>query len=243
MTEHEVLQSVASDLVSAANLLDAEGRFAAADSLERLAERVVEAQYGGGMAEYVGRLLELAKNKGIDYMQQRMSESRIVVLNDGTPILKQNDPKTFVAAVVAQAKKLGLPDSKGLEPFAPNKFEPKWSADSAKRGEDIASGKSKWLGQAKPYGDMMADQKLHKYKWQPTSGTETKKPAPKPTVQESTYYPGPQQSNPKPSTFTQKTLKLTKPARPSGVDGNTDDIVTRPVKSPPVNLRRKDVME
>lgn len=160
-------------LVDFANDLDEIGAFDAADMCTRMAEdasREVTAGYGGGAAEYVQRLLELAKNKGVDYMVSRMQESRIVVLNDGTPILKQSDSPGFVKALEARARQLGYKDS-GKPPVAPRKIDPRWGVETQKRFEDIESGKSQWLQQAQPSS---APVKKPKGGWQPKK--DTRKP-------------------------------------------------------------------
>jgi hypothetical protein len=136
-------------LIEFANELDEIGAHNAADAVTRLAQKEVTAGYGGGYAEYVQRLLELAKTKGVDYMVARMQEMRIVVLNDGTPIMKQPDSPDFVKALEQRARQLGYKDS-GKTPYAPNKVDPKWGNQSADRYQDIASGKSQWLQQVKP---------------------------------------------------------------------------------------------
>lgn len=154
-------------MIEQANELDAKGRFAEAHKLDRYAERIVTAGYGGGVAEYIGKLLELARSKGIDYMKSRMEESRIVTLNDGTPILKRDDAPQLIQAVVARAKALKLPETKGLAPNAPGKIDARWSGESANRMDEIASGKSSWLNQAKPFPDAMEEKKRKKFQWNP----------------------------------------------------------------------------
>lgn len=136
-------------LIEFANELDEIGAYEAADSVTRLAQKEVTAGYGGGYAEYVQKLLQLAQSKGVDYMVARMQEARLVVLNDGTPIMKQPDSPDFVKALEHRARQLGYKDS-GKKPHAPGKIDPAWGKESADRYRDIASGKSKWLQQAMP---------------------------------------------------------------------------------------------
>lgn len=173
-------------MLERANQLDSCGRFAEANHIDRYAQRVATAGFGGGMAEYVGKLLELARSKGIDYMKSRMEESRIVTLNDGTPIIKTNDSPALVDAVVARAKALKLPETKGLQPKSPGKVDPRWSGEFNKRVDDIASGKSSWLNQAKPFSDAMEEKKRKKLKWEPPVAKSEKpaseKPVAKPVV-------------------------------------------------------------
>lgn len=154
-------------MLERASQLDSSGRFAEANQIDRYAHKIVTAGYGGGMAEYVGKLLDLARSKGIDYMKSRMEESRIVTLNDGTPIMKRDDPPQFVEASVARAKSLKLPETKGLQPKSPGKVDPRWSEESRKRTQDIASGKSSWLNQAKPFSEAMEEKKRKKLQWNP----------------------------------------------------------------------------
>jgi len=163
-------------MLERASQLDSSGRFAEANQIDRYAHKIVTAGYGGGMAEYVGKLLDLARSKGIDYMKARMQESRIVTLNDGTPIMKRDDPPQFVEAIVARAKALKLPETKGLQPKSPGMVDPRWSEESRKRTQDIASGKSSWLNQAKPFSDAMEEKKRKKLKWEPPA-TKSEKPA------------------------------------------------------------------
>lgn len=161
-------------MLERANQLDSCGRFAEANHIDRYAQRVATAGFGGGIAEYVGKLLELARSKGIDYMKSRMEESRIVTLNDGTPIIKTNDSPALVDAVVARAKALKLPETKGLQPKSPGKIDPRWSGEFNKRVDDIASGKSSWLNQAKPFSDAMEEKKRKKLNWEPPNAKSEK---------------------------------------------------------------------
>lgn len=173
-------------MLERASQLDSSGRFAEANQIDRYAYKIVTAGFGGGMAEYVGKLLDLARSKGIDYMKARMEESRIVTLNDGTPIMKRDDPPQFIEAIVARAKALKLPETKGLQPKSPGKVDPRWSEESRKRTQDIASGKSSWLNQAKPFSDAMEEKKRKKLKWEPPKAKSEKpaseNPAAKPTA-------------------------------------------------------------
>ena len=161
------LEFVIQHMLETANQLDSAGRVVEAGTIEQQARRIVTAGYGGGTAEYVGKLLELARNKGIDYMKARMQESRIVTLNDGTPIFKTNEDPGFINAIVSRARSLKLPETKGLEPYAPGKIDQKWHEESANRMEEIKSGKSSWLAQAKPFSDAMEEKKRKKLKWEP----------------------------------------------------------------------------
>jgi hypothetical protein len=159
-------------MLKEADTLDSRGRVVEAAYIDKYAQKISTGGFGGGTAEYVSKLLELAKNKGIDYMQSRMEESRIVTLNDGTPIVKQNDPSGFINAVVTRARQLNLPETKGKKPFAPGKIDARWNNESEQREKDIMSGKSSWLDKSKPYSDAIAEKKLKKYQWNP-SGTKT----------------------------------------------------------------------
>lgn len=161
------IEFIVQHMLEQATELDTRGRLAEANRIDRYAKRIVTSGYGGGVAEYVGKLLELARSKGIDYMQERMKESRIVTLNDGTPVIKQNDSPGFISAVVARAKALKLPETKGLTPNAPGKMNSKWSGESESRMEEIESGKSSWLAQAKPFSDAMEEKKRKKTQWNP----------------------------------------------------------------------------
>lgn len=162
------LEFVVNHLAKYADTLDDSGRIVEASHIDSIALRMVTAGYGGGAAEYIGKLLELARNKGIDYMVKRMSESRIVTLNDGTPILKENDDKGFIEAVTARARALKLPETKGLTPNSPGKIDSKWSKDFNERMLDVAQGKSKWLNQAKPFTDAVNDKHKNNSNWEPT---------------------------------------------------------------------------
>lgn len=154
-------------MLETANQLDSRGKVVEAGTLDQHARRIATAGYGGGAAEYVGKLLELARNKGIDYMKSRMQESRIVTLNDGTPILKENDDPGFINAVVSRARNLKLPETKGLTPNSPGKIDDRWSDEFANRMEEIQSGKSSWLAQAKPFSDAMEEKKQKHLQWEP----------------------------------------------------------------------------
>lgn len=217
-------------MLERANQLDSVGRFAEATRIDRHAQRISTAGYGGGMAEYVGKLLELARSKGIDYMKTRMEESRIVTLNDGTPIMKRDDAPQFVEAVVARAKALKLPETKGLQPKSPGKVDPRWSGEFNKRVDDIASGKSSWLNQAKPFSDAMEEKKRKKLKWEPPKA-ESEKPAPEKPVAKPASAP----SKPTPS--------VTKPASAPKSTGapkkeayyGSQDKLTPPKKEAPVS--------
>lgn len=166
-------------MIEQANELDTRGRFAEANKIDRYAKRIVTSGYGGGVAEYVGKLLELARSKGIDYMKERMQESRIVTLNDGTPVIKQNDAQGFIDAVVSRAKALKLPETKGLAPNAPGKMDAQWSGESTKRMEEIESGKSSWLNQSKPYTDAVSEKKVKRQTWTPPVAPTPKVESPK----------------------------------------------------------------
>ena len=161
------LEFVIQHMLETANQLDSRGKVVEAGTLDQHARRIATAGYGGGAAEYVGKLLELARNKGIDYMKSRMQESRIVTLNDGTPILKENDDPGFINAVVSRARNLKLPETKGLTPNSPGKIDDRWSDEFANRMEEIQSGKSSWLAQAKPFSDAMEEKKQKHLQWEP----------------------------------------------------------------------------
>lgn len=168
------IEFIVQHMLKQATELDTRGCFAEANNMDRYAKKIVTSGYGGGVAEYVGKLLELARSKGIDYMRERMQESRIVTLNDGTPIIKQNDSPGFINAVVARAQSLKLPETKGLTLNSRGKMDPKWADESAKRMEEIETGTSSWLKQAKPFSDAMADKRRSKTTWTPPVQSETK---------------------------------------------------------------------
>jgi hypothetical protein len=179
MTKMNDLDFVIAYMLESAAQLDDSGKIVTASHIDEHVQRIVTAGYGGGISEYIGKLLELARNKGIDYMQSRMQEERIVTLNDGTPVLKQNDEPWLVKAVVARARSLKLPETKGLKPTAPGQKDSKWSGESAKRLEEIKSGKSSWLAQAKPFSDAIEEKKRKKLKWEPpVSKKQVGKPNP-----------------------------------------------------------------
>lgn len=193
-----------------ARQLDSMGRFAEASDNDRQAHKIVTAGFGGGMAEYVGKLLDLARTKGIDYMKSRMEESRIVTLNDGTPIMKRDDAPQFVEAVVARARALKLPETQGLKPKSPGKLDPRWTDESRKRTQEIASGKSSWLNQAKPFSDAMEEKKRKNIKWSPPESKPVANPV------ENAQPAAKSVENPKPAAPTKE--KLGPPAKEAFFD-------------------------
>lgn len=219
-------------MLESASQLDDSGKLVTASRIDEHVQRIVTAGYGGGIAEYIGKLLELARNKGIDYMQNRMQEERIVTLNDGTPVLKQNDAPWLINAVVARARSLKLPETKGMKPFAPGKKDSGWSDEASKRLEEIKSGKSSWLNQAKPFSDAMEEKKRKKLKWEPPK-TKSEKPSSAAPVAKPASAPSkPTQSVSKPASAPKSTSAPKKEAYYGSQDKLTSPKKEEPTSNP-----------
>lgn len=118
-------------MLDLANDLDSMGLNDQADVVTSIAERYAQVVSGsGGVQEYFERLVQLAVNKGLEYAKARMNENRIVILNDGTPVMKFADPQPLRARVINEAIKRGAKSNpealKGMRStrrFDPNKAE------------------------------------------------------------------------------------------------------------------------
>ena len=142
--------------LSVAELCEQNGLHRTAESISR----EVLSGYSGGKAEYVMRLLEVAKNKGVDYLQKRMlAPDTLDILPDGMPVIVRSHDMSFVQAVIAQAKALGYGDS-GEKP-ALNVYQSE-DPNTIARTQDVKGGKSDWLKTTVPYSEFVEKKRQNK---------------------------------------------------------------------------------